>query len=235
MLNSQYRHLQTYFKDLIRQKTLKAGTKLPSEREIGEQFKLTRVTVRQALQNLEAEGLIYRQNRRGWFVTPPAVIYDPASHLSFNLYVSKQGGIPHTEKLMQQVEPATAEIAQLMGIQEHTPILFLHRRRYIDQRPVLIEKIYINIDLLPGIEKEELSQSLGQLLKQKYQLEYRDMDLVFKSTSLPSHAANDLGISTGQAGLHIERINYTSDKKVLEIDYEFWRHDAMTIKISLRD
>ena len=234
-MNSQYRHLQRYFGDLIQQKTLEAGAKLPSEREIGEQFKLTRVTVRQALQNLEAEGLIYRQNRRGWFVTPPPVVYDPANYLSFNLYVTEQGFVPHTEKLLQQIEPANEELAQLMGIKTNTPILFLHRRRYIDQRPVLIEKIYINFNFLPGIEKEELSQSLGELLKRKYQLEYRDMDLSFKSTSLPSHAANDLGISTGHAGLHIERINYTSDKKVLEVDYEFWRHDAMSIKIALRD
>jgi DNA-binding GntR family transcriptional regulator len=232
---NNYRSLQKHFSDLIEQRTLEAGTKLPSEREIGDMFKLTRVTVRQALQNLEAEGLIYRQNRRGWFVTPPTVTYDPASHLSFNLYVAEQGGTPHTEKLVQQVEPANADIAQLMRIPEGTPVLFLHRRRYIDQRPVLIEKMYINIDLLPGIETEDLTQSLSQLLHTKYQREYRDMDLSFKSTSLPANAANDLGISAGQPGLHIERINYTSDKKVLEIDYEFWRHDAVNIHISVRD
>lgn len=233
MANSQYRALQRHFSDLIERKVLEAGAKLPSERGIGEAFKLTRVTVRQALQNLEAEGLIYRQNRRGWFVTPPAVIYDPASNLSFNLYVTEQGHVPHTEKLLQQVEPASAEIAQLMCIKEGTPVLFLHRRRSIDQRPVLIEKMYINIELLPGIENEDLSQSLSLILQQKYQRQYRDMDLSFKSTSLPSHAANDLGISTGQAGLHVERINYTTDKDVLEIDYEFWRHDAVSIKISI--
>ncbi|MBJ7536086.1 UTRA domain-containing protein [Marinomonas transparens] len=235
MPNSQYRYLQRHFSDLIRDNKLKSGTKLPSEREIGEAFKVTRVTVRQALQNLEAEGLIYRQNRRGWFVTPPAVVYDPASHLSFNRYVAEQGSTPHTEKLAQQVEPANAKIAQLMCITEGTPVLFLHRRRYINLRPILIEKMYINLDLLPGLENEDLSQSLSQLLQQKYQREYRDMDLSFKSTALPSHAANDLGISTGQAGLQVERINYTSDKKVLEIDYEFWRHDAVTINIAIRD
>lgn len=235
MSTHHYYQLQGYFRELIEQKTLKSGSKLPSEREIGEQFKLTRVTVRQALQNLEAEGLIYRQNRKGWFVTPPAVIYNPSSHLSFNLYVTEQGFLPHTEKLMQQIEPANAYIAQLMNIAENAPILYLHRRRSINQRPVLIEKMYINLNLLPGIEKEDLTQSLSQLLKNNYQREYRDMDLVFKSTSLPSSAANELGISAGQPGLHIERINYTDDKQVLEVDYEFWRHDAVNINIAIRD
>lgn len=235
MFDSHYRYLQQHFGDLITQKKLAYGSKLPSERELGEQFKVTRMTVRQALQHLEAEGLIYRQNRRGWFVTPPAVTYDPASHLSFNLYVSEQGYTPHTEKLVQQVEPANEQIAQLMCIEVGSPVLFLHRRRYIDRRPVLIEKMYINVDLLPGIENEDLTQSLSQILQQKYKRQYRDMDLSFKATALPAHAANDLSTSTGQAGLHIERINFTADKKVLEVDYEFWRHDAVSIEISIRD
>ena len=235
MSEKHYGHLKQYYSDLITQKKMPHGAKLPSERELGEQFNITRVTVRQALQTLEAEGLIYRQNRRGWFVTPPAVLYDPASHLSFNMYVTEQGYTPYTEKLMQQVGPAEEEVASLMGIPLGSPVLFLHRRRYIDRRPVLIEKMYINIDLLPGIENEDLTQSLSQLLQNKYQRQYRDMDLSFKATALPEHAAQDLATSTGQAGLHIKRINFTDDKKVLEIDYEFWRHDAVTIEISIRD
>lgn len=235
MINSQYHQIQTYFAELIAQKELVAGSKLPSEREIGELFKVTRVTIRQALQNLEAEGLIYRQNRRGWFVTPPAVTYNPASHLSFNLYVSEQGCSPSTDKLAQQMQPADAYIASLMGIAEGTPILFLHRRRYIDQRPVLIEKMYINTEFLPGIEQEDLTQSLSQLLQQNYNLSYQDMDLSFKSTSLPSHAAKDLGIPAGQPGLQIERINYIENQQVLEVDFEFWRHDAVNINIAIRD
>jgi len=235
MSTPHYHHLQQYFSDLIASQQLVPGSKLPSEREIGEQFKLTRVTIRQALKNLEAEGLIYRQNRRGWFVSPAAVIYHPASHLSFNLYVTEQGFSPSTEKLAQQIEPANERIAQLMNIPVGNPVLYLHRRRYIDQRPVLIEKMYINQNLLPGIEEEDLTESLSQILKRKYQQEYRDMDLSFKSTSLPAHAANDLGIAAGQPGLQIERINYTSHKQVLEVDYEFWRHDAVTINIAIRD
>ena len=235
MSTPHYHHLQQYFSELIASNQLVSGSKLPSEREIGEEFNLTRVTIRQALKNLEAEGLIYRQNRRGWFVSPPAVIYNPARHLSFNLYVAEQGCQPSTEKLVQQIEPASEKIAQLMNIQPGDPVLFLHRRRYIDQRPVLIEKMYINHTLLPGIENEDLTESLSQILKRKYQQEYRDMDLSFNSTSLPANAANDLGIAAGQPGLQIERINYTSAKKVLEIDYEYWRHDAVNIHISVRD
>jgi Transcriptional regulators len=95
--------------------------------------------------------------------------------------------------------------------------------------------MYINIAYLPGIEDEDLTQSLSQLLKNKYDLCYRDMDLSFKSTSLPEEAAKDLGIASGQPGLHVERVNYINGNQVLELDYEFWRHDAVNIAIEVRE
>jgi len=50
---------------------------------MGDAFGITRMTIRQALFQLEAEGLIYRLNRRGWFVSPPRLCYDPTANMSF--------------------------------------------------------------------------------------------------------------------------------------------------------
>lgn len=230
---NQYLQLHQHYNYLIKKGALKAGDKLPSEREIGEQFSLTRITVRQALQTLEAEGLIYRMNRRGWFVSPPALRYNPSKWQSFVEYASNQGFTPDTEVLHQKLIAADMEMAKAFQIEKGTQLLHLHRRRSVDGRPVLIEHIYINPSLLPNIEQEELSQSLTQLLRRNYGETYHSMDLSFKSTALPASAATDLGIPTGLPGLHIQRTNYRPDGVVLEIDYEYWRHDAVTIEINM--
>ncbi len=230
---SHYRLLQQHFQYLISQQALKPGERLPSEREIGEQFSLTRITVRQALQVLEAEGLIYRQNRRGWFVSPPAVVYRPAERQSFFDYVAAQGLQPRTEVLSQVVAQADARQAALLQTERGTRLVELRRRRFIDDRPVLIEQILMNAALLPGIEKEDLTQSLTHLLRSRYGQTYHAMDLAFRSTALPLGAAHDLGIAAGLPGLQIERVNYAVDGRVLEVDHEFWRHDAVTIRIGV--
>lgn len=51
---------------------LAPGCKLPAERKLSEVFDTTRITLREALVQLEACGLIYREERRGWFVAPSA-------------------------------------------------------------------------------------------------------------------------------------------------------------------
>ena len=53
------------------------GGKLPSERELGELLGIKRMTLRQALLNLEAESKIFRKDRKGWFVTQPRFNYSP--------------------------------------------------------------------------------------------------------------------------------------------------------------
>jgi len=231
---NQYVQLHQHYHYLIKQGALKHGDKLPSEREIGEQFSLTRITVRQALQTLEAEGLIYRLNRKGWYVSPSALRYDPSKWQSFVEYASNQGFTPHTEVLNQRLLSADSDQAGWFQVEKGTRLLHLHRKRYVDHRPVLIEHIYMNPSLLPYIENEDLSQSLTQLLRRNYGETYHSMDLSFKSTALPAGAAQDLEIPAGLPGLHIHRTNYRPDGAVLEVDFEYWRHDAVTIEIHMK-
>ncbi|MGS0466166.1 GntR family transcriptional regulator [Cobetia marina] len=95
---------------------LHASQRLPSEREMIERFGTTRVTLRDALLQLEAEGRIYRENRRGWFVSPPRLRYDLLACLPFHEMVQSQQRVASTEVLSAQEVPADEVIAQRLGI-----------------------------------------------------------------------------------------------------------------------
>ncbi|MBO2929928.1 GntR family transcriptional regulator, partial [Metapseudomonas otitidis] len=78
---------------------LPLGGKLPAERRLSELFDTTRITLREALGQLEAQGLIYREERRGWFVSPPRLAYNPLVRSHFHAMVAEQGRVPGTEVL----------------------------------------------------------------------------------------------------------------------------------------
>ncbi|MBF1858194.1 GntR family transcriptional regulator, partial [Pseudomonas aeruginosa] len=95
--------------------------KLPSERELAERFLCTRITLREALQQLETEGLVYRENRRGWFVAPPRIRYNPTRTTGFMEYVSAQGRQPRTETLAPPRRAPPARRGKRVGGRETAP------------------------------------------------------------------------------------------------------------------
>ena len=75
------------------------GQKLPSERELSELFSTTRITLKDALVSLETEGLIYREERRGWYVSPERIRYNPLSRSHFHQMIREQHRIAETRLL----------------------------------------------------------------------------------------------------------------------------------------
>src|SRR5215470_11234451 len=92
---------------------LPAGTRLPSERKLQTESGAARGTIREALFQLEAEGLIYRRDRSGWYVSPPPVTYDPTRWAGFMTYVAEQGRSPATETLSVEEVPASSAVADI--------------------------------------------------------------------------------------------------------------------------
>ncbi len=73
---------------------LGAGQQLPAERALSERFATTRITIKEALSSLEADGLIYRAERRGWFVAPPASPTIPPSTPTFTSGLASSSAPP---------------------------------------------------------------------------------------------------------------------------------------------
>ncbi|MCV6604021.1 MAG: GntR family transcriptional regulator, partial [Porticoccaceae bacterium] len=102
VMQSASLEIRDYLAAQIAAGKLCVNARLPSERELVEQFNSTRITVRDALSKLESEGLIYRSNRRGWFVTPSRLEYDPSSRVNFYMLAAQQNKEPATELISRR-------------------------------------------------------------------------------------------------------------------------------------
>lgn len=212
---------------------LPPNTRLPSERILAEEFGTTRVTTRLALGQLEAEGKIYRSNRRGWFVSPPRLIYKPTHDYSFSDNVTAQGRVPETETLDVTVIEVNAGLAEKTGLAIGDPVIWLRRRRQIDGRPVLVENIYLNATRLPDIEKYDFNRSLWKLLREQYAVELKRKRIEMYPTALVDPQASDIGVTAGTAGLYVTRCSHDDNGCFIEFDEEFWLHDALSIQVEV--
>jgi len=212
---------------------LTPNTRLPSERILAEEFGTTRVTTRLALAQLEAEGKIYRSNRRGWFVSPPRLIYKPTHDYSFSENVTAQGRVPETETLDVTAVETSGWLAGKTGLAVGDPVIWLRRRRQIDGRTVLVENIYLNATRLPGIEKYDFNRSLWKLLREQYGVELKGKRIEMYPTALVDPQASAIGVTAGTAGLYVTRCSHDEQGCFIELDEEFWLHDALSIQVEV--
>jgi DNA-binding GntR family transcriptional regulator len=212
--------------------TLLPNAKLPPERALAEDFSITRVTVRQALARLEAEGLIYREERRGWFVSPPRIRYDPTANASFTESITEQGRVAGTTVLSKQQVAASAWISENLGCAFGTNIYVINRLRTVDGRGVLVEQIHIKAERCPGLLDNRLDQSMTDLLAKKYGIVERRAQINMRPTVLLEDPARALGVAVGTPSLYLSRSILDQHDEVIELDLEFWRHDAIDICVS---
>ncbi|WP_342624609.1 phosphonate utilization transcriptional regulator PhnR [Pseudomonas alkylphenolica] len=209
---------------------LSPGCKLPAERKLSEVFDTTRITLREALVQLEARGLIYREERRGWFVAPERLTYDLIERSHFHAMVREQGREARTELLSARLLPAAAAVCARLQLSPLSSVIQICRLRRIDGRAVLYAEHYLNPEYFPGILEHDLSQSLTELYARHYGIEYGRVRFEILPTALPVAAATALKVSTGSPGLHITRVNSDQLGRLIDCDLEYWRHDAIRIK-----
>ncbi|MCL6417618.1 UTRA domain-containing protein [Aestuariirhabdus sp. Z084] len=212
---------------------LPSQARLPAERELAQRFNTTRVTLRQALGQLEAEGRIYRSNRRGWFVTPARLSYEPSRDLGFNHYVTEQGFVPDTETLSKTLTEAPRWLAERSSISVGEPIYHILRRRFVSGRCVLVEHNYVNPEKCPGLLQQDTDQSLWGILRDAYQLVPAEREIEVCSQALGAEEAGILNVHQGSTGLYLERLCYDESGEFMEFDREYWLHDAIKLRVKI--
>lgn len=227
---TQLGKIRSSLKQQILSGIMSEGQKLPSERELSELFSTTRITIKDALVSLETEGLIYREERRGWYVSPERICYNPLSRSHFHQMIREQHRIAETKLLNVRSEMAAGEYAKSLEVERITPIYVIERLRFIDGRAVLFVENVLKAALF---EVYCLRTSLcpDGIYREKYGYETKRSRFDVIPTSAPAHVAKALNLAEGQPVLKIRRVNYKQDGKLMDCEFEYWRPDAVMIRI----
>lgn len=121
----QYLLIKAQLQARIQSGALKSGDKLPSERELCAIFNTTRITIRESLAQLESSGLIWRADRRGWFVTPERLWLDPTQNTNFHKLCREQGREPKTALLSGVLTTVPVEVMEPLQLQPFDQIYLL--------------------------------------------------------------------------------------------------------------
>ena len=208
--------------------------RLPTEDELAGRFKVSKITVRQALRDLADLGYIRREQGRGTFVQRPPVILGPRELTSFTGEMRGHGLHASSEVLEQGVVAAASDVAAMLSIEADEPVFRLRRLRRADGEPMGIQTAFIPAVLVPGIaDISFVNESLYDVLATRYNLYPSTAHETHIAVEIGSEDARLLGLRPGRAVMAAERVSRLADGSALEYVRSVMRGDRYKIVLDL--
>jgi len=224
-----YQQIKQYITKLIDDK--QQGVKLPSERQLLEKFNSSRITVREALFRMETEGLIYRQNRKGWFVSPARLRWNPVKKVNYYQLAKEQGFTPNTQLVAINHGKAATVVYQAFEQTSSEIFWEVYRVRSLDERPVMLEEIYCQQRVFPQLHDKALEGSITTLFSQDYNIAICSEQSSIHVTALPDDKAELLNLNAGSPCIKIIRKRFCPQQRLIDYNIEYWVHGAIEIVV----
>lgn len=224
----RYQQLSNLLLDLINNGHWQAHEAIPSERHLASEYKISRVTVREALNLLESQGFVYRVQGSGTFVSPPRLQQSINRLTSFTETMEERGSIAGQKILtFEYVEPSI-QIAQKLEISaDEVDVLFIERVRYSDNEPLGIQSSYVPIPKGTGINQTQLSESgsLFRLLEYLFGIIPYNAEECLQAIVADEKHAKLLEVEVGSALVRMEHTVWSQHRRPMEYAILLYRGD----------
>ena len=225
-----YLQLERNLRHAIEARLVNAGDALPTERELAEEFGVSRITVRKAIEGLVSDGLVSRRRGSGTFVMPPRVEKSFSRLTSFSEDMTARGRCPHSIWVSRSTGAVTPEEALALGLSPGSLVYRFSRIRYADGQSMALEHSTIPADCLGS--PDDVGESLYDALRASGSLPVRALQRL-RAIAFDAGQAEALGIDAGMPGLLIERRGFLADGRTVEFTESYYRGDAYDVVAEL--
>ncbi|MBI5305208.1 MAG: GntR family transcriptional regulator [Chloroflexi bacterium] len=205
---------------------LRAHQQLPSERELCARFRVSRMTVRQALLDLTREGLIYSRAGKGTFASEPKIDQQLKALSGFSQDMQSRGSKPSSRVLEAKIERAKDDVAKMLGVLPGAEIVLLTRVRLSDNIPLAIETVHLPHALCPNLLRHNFAtESLYAVLEHEYGYRLTRAEQTIEAALARSREAALLRLAAPAPVLVMERVTYTDQGILIEHVHSIYRGD----------
>ena len=231
-----YDQLRRLIIDTIERDDLQPGDPLPGEHRLCEQYGVSRTVVRQALAQLEHEGLVERVKGKGTFVARPRTS-ESLVHTLIGLYddVERRGGQVRSDVLRHEREPASDEVAAALEVPVGTPVVVLERLRYVDGEPWSLSTTWMPDAVGAVTLDEDLREASLYRMLAAAGIRATHGVRSAEATVATHDQAQLLGVSAGSALLRLRSVSRDADGRPIEFFIAHHRGDRSRFEFQLRE
>lgn len=229
-----YDQLRRRILDGIAADGLRPGDLLPGEHRMCELYGISRTVVRQALAQLEHEGVVERVKGKGTFVARPKTS-ESLVHTLVGLYedVESRGGHVHSDVLRHEIESAEPEVAEALGLEPGAEVVVLERLRHVDGEPWSLTTTWMPGDVgRPTLGADLAEGSLYRLLASQGVTAASGVRSA-EATVATHEQGGHLRVSAGAALLRLRSTSRDAAGRPIEYFVAFHRGDRSRFEFQL--
>ena len=208
--------------------------RLDSEAQLMKRYGVSRITVRQALQTLEQQGLIVKVAGKGSFVAPERPSQDLTQLQGLAEAMAPLGHVIRNRVLAVRHERADEGVAKRLGLSVGEPVVHLRRVRMVDGEPLSLDLTW-----LPAAEGERVAQGdlvrrdVFALLEEELGFPLGHADLSIDAVVADADLADELGVTVGHPLLRIERLTHTATGRPIDCETLYCRAERFSWRLRL--
>lgn len=212
-----YYQLKEILKEKIKGGSWREG-KVPSERQLMEIYQVSRATARSALSVLMVEGLIYKKQGVGTFVSKSKVTQKLIGELNFNQLAKRKGFTPGAKVIYAALDNVVPNrISEILRLNELQSMFKIVRVRLVNEQPLIIESLYIPQHYCPNLLVQDVEKvgAVLHYLQNDCSVSLTHSTLDIESVLTNEFQAQYLGSKAGMPALSLERVIYSEDNAVM--------------------
>jgi len=233
-----YYKLYVDLKESLNSGKYQKGDKLPTEKELCQNYGISRLTVRRAMDELRREGFIERLKGKGTFVTGSKREEQLAILTGFTDEARKRGSETRSVVLENKLVRVPADAVELFDIPADAMVVLLKRVRFLEGEPYAIEEAYLNVGadirFLNITQRDMEKESLYGILRKEFNINISYAEEEMELTRLKKEEARFLRQDQDECAIMRKRFTYTKSDVCIEYVISLYRADKSKFRIVRR-
>ncbi len=210
-------------------KNYKENDVIPPEGQLEEKYKVSRITVRKAIEELQKDNIVEKKQGKGTFVKEKKISYDANFVGSLTQRLAKEKKDLSTESISFEIIKKDHFVKDLLSCDE---ILCVKRTRFLEGVPFALMYNYFNASLVPKLQENFEKGSLYAFLKQEYKLEIFSAQETIEAIVSSKKQAKKLNVKKGFPLLLLKRLSFDENDKAIEFSKLIIKSDMYKHKVT---
>ncbi|KUY70880.1 GntR family transcriptional regulator [Burkholderia sp. RF4-BP95] len=230
--------LYVQIKDTLRTRILDGTyaphSRMPSEHELCAMFDVSRITVRQALGDLQKEGLLFRLHGKGTFVSKPKAFQNVTSLQGFAEAMSSMGYEIVNQLRSFRTVKADRHLATKLNVPEGAPLVEIRRVRLLNREPVSLEQTWVPAALGKRLAGADLAtRDIFLILENDCGVPLGHADVSIDAILADDEIVDALRVEESSPVLRIERLTHDASGAPIDYEHLYFRGDAFQYRLRI--